>query len=230
MREIAVIERSRMDQATLAFQVRACNAQLQQLAEAFDEEPWFARSYAAVPDADVAVMLLLDTIDEPGALGYHDLANGKPYGRCRVTNEPSDATTLSHECLELARDPNIDLWLPMPDGRTIAYEVADPVQEDEYPITVTIGDETRTVWVSDFVVPAYFVQGSQRPFSYRDNVDEQFGVSRNGGGWRLVRNQSGDVTSEFGPLGASTQLVSAMTKRANDPGSRTHRRGYRGES
>jgi hypothetical protein len=228
--EIACAEASTMSRADLAFQVRAVNIQLQQLAQAYDEKTWTVRSYATLPEeGDYAAMIIMDEIDEPSALGFHDLTIlGKPYGRCKVTKDVNDASVLSHECLELARDPFVNLWLPLPDGRRIAYECADPCQEDAYVINVTIGSETRGLWVSDFVLPAYFVEGAMPPYTFCGTIDEPFGVSRNGGGWRLVRDQAGKVTSEYGPIGASPELHAAMAKRAQDTGSRTHRRGYRG--
>jgi hypothetical protein len=226
--EIACIERSALDKASLAFQVRAVEIQMRQWAEAYEEEPWPVRSYAVLPPGvPVAVMSILDEIDEPGADGFHDDTLGLPFGRCRVAKDINDATTLSHEVLELRADPYCNLWLPLPDGRRIAREISDPCQEDRYALKVTIGAESRWIWVSDFVLPAYFVEGSQRPFTWCDTIDEPFGVSRNGGGWRLVREAAGKVTSEFGPFGASPALAGAMARRAKDPGSRTHRRGVR---
>lgn len=219
-----------MSQADLAFQVRAIEIQMQQWADAYLEDPWPVRSYAVAPTAGAfAQISILDDIDEPGAAGFHDDLGGLPFGRCRVSKDPLDAVTLSHEVLELRADPDCNLWLPLPDGRRIAREICDPVQDDAYVIPVKIGIETRNIFVSDFVLPAYFVVGAPPPYSYLDLVDEPFGVSRNGGGWRLVRDTAGKVTSEYGPLGATPALTAAMNKRARDAGSRTHRRGYRGE-
>jgi hypothetical protein len=220
-----------MSRADLAFQVRAVSLQLEKLAEAYGDEPWTVRSYATVPEGgDFAQMIILDDIDEPGALGFHDKTIlGKAYGRCKVTKDPLDASVLSHECLELALDPLCDLWLPLPDGRRIAREACDPAQDDSYVIPVTIGSETRNIWVSDFTLAAYWVDGAPPPYTWLNVIDEPFGVSRNGGGWRLVRDQHGKVTSEFGPLGATPELNAAMAKRAKDPDSRTHRRGVRSQ-
>lgn len=226
--EIAAIEKSRMSQEALAFQVRAVEIQLGQLAAAYEEARWTMRGYTMLPAAgDFAVMSILDDIDEPGAAGYHDKVGDRPFGRCRVSKDPNDATTLSHECIEMALDPLCNLWVPLPDGRRLAREGCDPCQEDRYALQVTIGSETRWIWVSDFVLPAYFVAGAPPPYSFLNAVDEPFGTSRNGGGWRLVRDAAGKVTSEFGPLGATPALEAAIAKRVKDPGSRTHRRGVR---
>ncbi len=219
-----------MSQGDLAFLVRAVDVQMQQYADSYLEDDWAVRGYATLdglPGDQIAAMSILDEVDEPGALGYHDSNVGIPFGRCKVSKDPTDGTTLSHECLELRADPFCNLWLPLPDGRKIAREICDPVQNDSYIVKVTIGSETRNIWVSDFVLPAYFVPGSQGPYSFCDNVDEPFGVSKNGGGWRLVRDERGNITSEYGTIGVTPELLEAMRKRANDPGSRTNRRGYR---
>lgn len=217
-----------MDPGDFAFVVRAVNTQMREhFAPAYLEEPWPVRSHLSLQGMASGTfwpIAILDTIGMSGALGYHDFTAGLSYGRCLVS-VPNDGTTLSHEALELRADPRCDLWLPMPDGRHIAREVCDPCQGDVYVVEVEIGDETRSIWVSDFVLPAYFVPGAPPPYTYLDSIDEPFGVSRNGGGWRLIRDASGRVTSDFG---AGTPNLRAMAARAIDPLSRTHRRGYRG--
>lgn len=227
--EIACIEVSAMRPGDLAFLVRAVDIQMREhVAPAYDEITPDVRSYATLVGLDrppQAVISILDDIEYPGALGFHDVKAGIPFGRCKVRKDVNDGTTLSHETIELWGDPNTDLWLPLPDGRRIARELCDPCQDDEYTIDVTIGSETRAIAVSDFVLPAYFVPGAPPPYTYRDTIDEVFGTSRNGGGWRLVRDASGKVTSEAGPIGSATPApAAAMAARLRDPGSRTYRR------
>lgn len=224
--EIALAENSRMSQADLAFKVAACNIQLREhWAPAYLEEPWPANSYktlAGLSAGSFWPIAILDDIDEPGALGFHDWVAGLAYGRVMANADPLDATTESHEILELRGDATCSIWLPMPDGRRVAREIADPVQSDTYTILVTIGSETRNMIVSDFILPSWFLPGAPGPYSFRDNVDEPFGLSRNGGGWRLVKDIDGEVRQDFGK-----HARPRMTSHPLDPLSRTYRRGVR---
>lgn len=229
--EVACYSRSaRLQPGDLAFQVRAVFQQAKQLADAYLEALVPIRSYTTLDgmQGDFAAMAILDDLDQAGALGYHDVDGKKrPFGRCKAAKDPNDATTLSHEFLELARDPGTDLWLPMPDGRSIAYEICDPCQEETYQINVTIGDESRWITVSDFVLPAYFVAGAPGPYSHCDTIDTPFGTARGGGGWRLLKDSSGKVVSDFAGLDPRPTVVAALAARGRDPGSRSYQRGLR---
>ncbi len=108
-----------------------------------------------------AVIYLWDDEDINDALGYHDLNHsGVPYGFVfrRLSEKLGEpwSVTLSHEALELAMDPEVNLLAqgPHPDpaekGRTVYhwYELCDAVQQDTY--------EIDGVKVSNFVLPLYF--------------------------------------------------------------------------
>ena len=226
--EIAVQENSRLlSPADLAFQVRAVNMQMElDWAPAYQDEPWPVRSYATLAGLPVGSfwpMAILDNIDKPGALGFHDDIAGLVFGRVLAGTDPDDATTLSHEALELRADPRCDMWLPMPDGRFVAREMSDPCEGDKYDVEVKIGGETRSIWVSDFVLPAWFVSGAPGPYTFLDMVDEPFGLSRSGSGYRLIKDRYGNVTSDFGRNVPAVH----MSKKMGDALSRTHRRGLR---
>jgi hypothetical protein len=235
--EIACQENSLLvDPADLAFQVRAVNAQMREhWAPAYLEEPWPVRSYTSLQGLSAGSfwpMAIMDDIDSPGALGFHGFTAGLTYGRVLASRDPLDATTLSHEALELRGDPRVNLWIPMPDGRQTAREMCDTCEADRYDIEVTLGTETRRIWVSDFVLPAWFVPGAPRPYTYLDTVDEPFGLSRNGGGYRLVRDHSGEVSSEFGREDDADdrdwdRIYDRLRKKAANPLSRSARRGLR---
>lgn len=221
----------------LAFQVRALMVQAQQLADAYMETLVPIRSYATLDGlvGNFAALGIFDKIDQPGALGDHDLDKlRRPFGECRVSSDVNDATTPSHEFLEMVRDPDVDLWIPMPDGRHIAYEIADPCQGDTYQIPVTIGEEKRWIIVSDFVLPAYFVAGAPGPYTFCDSVsgvvetiDAPFGVSKKGGGWRLLKGADGKVVSDLAGIEPPANISAGLAARARDPGSRSYRRGLR---
>lgn len=228
--EIACEENSKLlTAADLAFQVRAVNRQMElDWAPAYMEEPWPCRSYASLQGLAAGSfwpLAILDDLDGPaGAIGFHDWIAGLAYGRVLASGDPLDATTLSHEALELRGDPRCDLWLPMPDGRQIAREMCDPCEGDRYDVEVTIGSETRKIWVSDFVLPSFWVPGAPGPYTFLDTVDEPFGLSRNGGGYRLIKDKSGNVSSDFGRHAPDH---ARMAKKIADPRSRTARRGLR---
>jgi hypothetical protein len=121
-----------------------------------------AANAAAVP-AD-AYLNIIDASDTPGALGWHDQLNGRPFGEVFV-NESKAAgvdliTVISHEMLELSADPLVNaLQLFQPSGgqaQLYAVEVGDPVESDSYAITTSDGTKVN---VSNFVFPSYFSNG-----------------------------------------------------------------------
>src|SRR5579872_1594597 len=226
--EIACQMNSRvLSDADFAFQARAVNQQMEQhWAPAYEDEPWPVRSYSTLqglPAGTFWPIAILDDIDKPGAAGFHDDVAGLVFGRVQANADPTDATTLSHEALELRGDPTCDVWLPMPDGRQAARELCDPCETDRYQIEVTIGAEARRIWVSDFVLPAWFVPGAPGPYTYLDTVDAPFGLSRSGGGYRLIRDKYGAISSDFGRLVTREH----MGRKLQNPMSRTYRRGLR---
>lgn len=230
--EIAVqINTSRLTGSDLAFQARAVNIQIEQhWAPAYLDEPWPVRSYASVLGLVAGTfwpVVILDDVGKPGALGFHDDVAGLVFGRVKAPSDPNDGSTLSHEALELRGDPRCDVWLPMGDGREVARELCDPCEQDQYAIAVTIGGETRSILVSDFVLPAWFVPGAPGPYTYMDTVDQPFGLSRNGGGYRLIRDQHGVITSDFGRHDTFPKMFDRMAAKVADPMSRTYRRGLR---
>ncbi len=93
---------------------------------------------------------------EPDRLGDHggieatDSAWGRSLARSPV---------MSHEGIELAGDPYGNRWIRLPSGIVVALEDADPVENDYYPITASIGHASREVFVSNFVHPAWYGEG-----------------------------------------------------------------------
>lgn len=101
------------------------------------------------------VVSLLDTSDQAGALGYHDLTpDGLPLGKVFAGTDrqygQSISVTLSHEILEMLGDPFIDAAIQASNGKFYALEVGDAVEGDQYGYTID------GVLVSDFVTPAWF--------------------------------------------------------------------------
>ena len=104
-------------------------------------------------------LVVLDSADQAGVLGYHDatpdgLPMGKVFAKTDLDNHLSWSVTLSHELLEMLADPGVNLASFIQDspktGKLYAYEVCDPVEDDQF------GYAVDGVSVSNFVLPAYF--------------------------------------------------------------------------
>jgi hypothetical protein len=109
-------------------------------------------------------LVFLDTSDEAGFLGYHDLTpDGNPLGKVFVKTTLADgqkvSVTACHELCEMLVDPTTSLCVCGPDGSTMyAYETADPVEEQEFPVD--------GIPMSNFVYPSWF-ESYHRPGSVR---------------------------------------------------------------
>src|SRR4051812_39526967 len=65
------------------------------------------------PPPGMPWLAFLDTSDEAGALGYHDLTNdglpiGKMFAKTDLQYGALPSVTFSHEALEMLADPNLD--------------------------------------------------------------------------------------------------------------------------
>jgi hypothetical protein len=120
--------------------------------------------------------LVLDSLDQAGALGYHDVDdNGKPYIKIGVdvTLDAglSVSSVISHECCELLADQFCQMWAYS--GRSlVALEVCDPVQDQSYRID---GME-----VSNYVLPSWFQADSEGPWDALGELDGPFSYSAGG--------------------------------------------------
>ncbi len=105
-------------------------------------------------------IVLLDSSDVAGALGYHDLTpQGQPLGKVFAGTDRqygnSVSVTLCHELLEMVADPNINQTAQrssVASGEFWAYETCDAVEAD------SLGYEVDGVLLSDFITPQYFVE------------------------------------------------------------------------
>jgi hypothetical protein len=136
----------------------------------------------APPPAGAWWLVVLDTSDRAGALGYHDLTNeGLPLGKVFAASDLQSGqkwtVTASHELLEMLGDPNINLTVfaqPADTGGTLyAYEVCDACEADEFGYGI---DGTT---VSDFVYPAWFEffrQPGSTQFDYGQQINQPLGL------------------------------------------------------
>jgi hypothetical protein len=214
--QIGIINKSRtIPGDVLAFAAKACDAQVIECAAAWGVSPTPVAFYAreeGLPARDVRIMAIVDDIDAPGALGYHDDALGVIYGRVLAQGPIDTATTLSHECLEELVDPTCDKWMPMPDGRSVALEVCDAVEADTYDVPTEIMGETRSVRLSNFVLPKWFDPAERGGFDRMGILGRPFSMSD--GGYLIVRDRAGNESNIFARprlrlQGASSNLHAA---------------------
>ena len=119
--------------------------------------------------ADAWQMVLLDTADQAGALGYHQttpagLPLSKVFALTSVQNGLTWSCTASHELLEMLCDPDINLSVYLQNSNTsgmiYAYEVCDPVEEEGQ------GYVINQIRVSNFVLPQWFMIGLPQGTKY----------------------------------------------------------------
>lgn len=219
--------KSAMTEEDLAFQIAAVDVQLRDhFCPAWGIDYWPAQSYLELPkQADLYhPLFVMDDIELDGAAGYHDAILTYIYGRVVTPVDARDATVMSHEALELRGDPNCDLWAPMAGGRLTAWEACDAVQGDSYPIVASIAGRSRPIEVSNFVLPSYFVPGSQGPWDWMGRL---LGPAPHmtPGGYIIARSPgSTNVEYIFADRGAARHA----SFRKADPHSRTARRTKKG--
>lgn len=119
---------------------------------------------AQQPPDDGEAIYLVDDTSQASMLGYHDAQPGeKPRGfvfvRTCLEHGEAWSATLSHELLEQLADPytNTAALVKSMNGWpvAVAYEVCDPVENDEYTID--------GVAVSNFVHPEWFADPDSSP-------------------------------------------------------------------
>jgi len=102
--------------------------------------------------------------DVPGALGFHDENESRPYGRdfaktCQKYGV-SWQSCAGHEIPEMMGDAHVQAWSNDDYGNLWATELCDPVESNIY--------EINGVEVSDFVLPSWFDPQGKPPYSFMD--------------------------------------------------------------
>lgn len=152
------------------------------------------------------IIHMLDNIDDPSALGYHDEdGNEVPYSRVGVKASIADGSSASevasHELLEMLVDPHINLTvIDQKNNRLYGYEVGDPVQGNAYDVGAPEGRVTG-VAVADFALPAWFDGNTpvDAPSSFRASVKGPFAVAPKGyTGWLDLSNVAQGWQSSWG--------------------------------
>jgi hypothetical protein len=224
---VAVINRSRFDDADVAFFAAAVDAQLREdfvpAWEGVDYTP--VTFFASATDLPVAsgiarLMIIQDTIDQLGAAGYHDF-EGVPRSIILAQGQQT-SVTMSHEACEMTADPNADKWVPLPDGSDVALEVCDPTESDTYAKLVTIMGADRYVIVSNFVLPSWFQPAGRGPFDRMGTIAQALELAP--GGYEIVQSVDGKVSDVWASDAA--RMARRLSKVANST-TRSYRRGCR---
>lgn len=135
-------------------------------------------TYSTAPPTGSHTITILDTPDGDDYLGYHTEEHGNYFGFVftrpvldaggvilydpHAPQNVSVASVVSHEVLEMAGDPFVNLWCEGP-PRSVsgvsynlyALENCDPVEGDSYAINVGTSTAPRYVSVSNFVFPEW---------------------------------------------------------------------------
>ena len=183
---VAVLNRStQVKDASVKALVSALQIQVSrdfQAAWGIDAQLQWVREGGKTP-RDAWQLVVFDSSDQAGALGYHDLTrSGRPLGKVFAGTDRRYGNnwtiTASHELLEMLADPNINLVAFAEDeNRLYAYEVCDACEADAY------GYKIDGHWVSDFVFPGWFEPmhaGRNERFDFQRKIARPFGLLRGG--------------------------------------------------
>jgi hypothetical protein len=200
--------------------VDACAEQLTEFCAAWSRLPIALSLYGAKSDVPpgMPLIVLVDYADDPGALAYHtEEGDGAISGivGCRTCMDagggilaggPSISSALSHEVLEAAVDPFVDLWCDVDGRKSIAFEVCDPVQDESYTIA--------GVDVSSYVLPAWFDQRAPKGTRFDRQGSLSAPFTRTAGGYYVQRvegrtSQIGARAAHKAPGGRGAQRLAA---------------------
>lgn len=182
---------------------RAIRAQLRELAATWGIDATVeARHDASDGDFSYVKISVDPALLPPELMGQHRVLLGEVSAQVRYT--ASWSVTASHECIELATNPNLDATIagPPPSAyaalpgvdrdETVDYlrELCDPCQSGAFAYAAPNSDPP--VMVSDFVLPEYYEPASRaRTFSFNGAVTQPFQILRDGYlSWGVPRTRS----------------------------------------
>jgi hypothetical protein len=155
------------------------------------------------PPATSWWIVFLDDSDQAGALAYHDVTDsGLPIAKVFVKTLKSDNSSISvgatHEICEMAVDPTINLSAQDSSGTFWAYEICDPVEDDQY------GYDIGGVLVTDFITPAWFAfKDATGDLDFQKHAQSAFTVLSGGyaqkfgkQGWEQVNGEGAKTSSK----------------------------------
>lgn len=165
----------------------------------FNTSPWVEHGYCkpirieewnqiTPPPVGSWNLILLDTVNIEGALGYHEDAEGGriPVSYVGVKEAREDDTSIievaSHEMIEMAVNPYVEdnrLRIVKHNNREYVVEPADPVESCGYAPLIVKGFSTR---VANFVWPRYYglAQTRKQLCQAEGYITQPFQLARNG--------------------------------------------------
>jgi hypothetical protein len=173
--------------ADLAFVEKALAIQLREASAAYGFKPpgvTFCGENAIVGSNEAAGMDFVDDDGVDGAIAHHGYYAGFPWSLIGCGETFHWELAASHEALEYLVNLRLDQWAAGPDGTRWPMEIADPVESDVYTIPVEIFGETRNVEVSNYVLPAFWREGSEGPWDRMGTLKGPFTLAP--GGYAVV--------------------------------------------
>lgn len=181
----------------MAFLEKALAIQLREAAEHYELDPpglTFCSEHAIVSSVEAAGMDFLDDDGVPQAVAHHGYFAGFPWSMVGVGETFNWTAAASHEALEYLCNLRLDQWVIGPEGTRWPKEIADPVESDTYVITVELFGERRDIHVSNYVLPAYWREGSKGPWDRLGLLKGPFTIAP--GGYAVVE-KDGEIV-EYG--------------------------------
>lgn len=225
MTVVAILNRAPgLDDTEVAFWAEAANQQAREIAAAHGAlyTPVVFFSASDNLPADARVLTIRPEIDAPGALGYHTDEGGAIFAEVKYIG-PDTSSVVSHEICEELIDPTCDLWAPFDIDHEQALEACDRVEGDSYQQDATVAGETRSVALSNYLLPSAFGSAGRAPFDRLGKLTSQSGMTA--GGYVIVRDiTTGKVSDVFarraGPRilagpGAGRVLAEKLGKRGS---------------
>jgi hypothetical protein len=134
----------------------------------------------------------IDFVDNDGiaeAVAHHGWNPGAkfPWSLIGVKEAWSWTLAASHEALEMFLNVRLDRWAVAPDGTRWPVEVADPVESYKYEVNVEMFGESRSIALSDYVLPSFWRPESTGPLDFLGLLRAPFSVAP--GGYALVERE-----------------------------------------
>jgi hypothetical protein len=166
----------------------------------------------ATAPANAWQVVFLDTSDQAGAAGYHDVTNNgyplaKVFAETTLAAGMSVSVDGSHEILEALGDPEINRAVTNFDDSgnvtsLYAYENCDPCEDDQY------GYDINGVLVSDFVFPTWFGGIAASAYDFGGHITAPGQILINGyigvwtpqGGWVQQTNAEDTRNSDWNAI------------------------------